>query len=157
VIAAAHAIAAAGAAFLIAVLWFDLMFDVQAAGHAGDLPDDVLASIGAYYRRVTTEARPMGALVSVVMLATLAALIAQIALGGGRTWIGWASLAAAASAIGLAAARIVRNARRIGRGDEPAAERSRLARLVLADHLYCLAAMTFVLALQIAAASGLRG
>jgi len=46
--------AAAGAAFLLAVLWFDLMFDVQSRGHMGDpLPSEVLASISAYYRRVT--------------------------------------------------------------------------------------------------------
>jgi len=58
-------IAAAGAAFLLAVLWFDLMFEVQSRGHAGDpLPSEVLASISAYYRRVTTEAYPMNRLVA---------------------------------------------------------------------------------------------
>jgi hypothetical protein len=150
-------VAAAGAAFLVAVLWFDLMFDVLAAGRTGDLPEDVLASIGAYYRRVTTDARPMGSLISVVMLATLAALVAEVVLKGGRTWIGWVSLIAAASAIGLAAARIVRNAQRIGRGEEPISVRSRLARLVLADHLYCLAAMVLVVALQLAATLGVEG
>src|SRR5260370_41445773 len=41
-----HAYAADGAGFLIAVLWFDLMFDVQTRQHAGDtLPSEVLASI----------------------------------------------------------------------------------------------------------------
>jgi hypothetical protein len=55
-----HACAAAGAAFLISVLWFDLMFDVQTQTHDGDtLPAGVLASISAYYRRVTVEAWPM--------------------------------------------------------------------------------------------------
>jgi len=55
-----HVFATAGAAFLLAVLWFDLMFDVQVRKHAGDpLPADVLASISAYYRRATTEAYPM--------------------------------------------------------------------------------------------------
>ncbi len=45
-----HACAAAGAAFLTAVLWFDLMLDVQTRGHAGDtLPNETLASIAAYY------------------------------------------------------------------------------------------------------------
>ena len=35
-----------GAGFLLAVLWFDLMFDVQVRGHDGAvLPDEVLASI----------------------------------------------------------------------------------------------------------------
>jgi hypothetical protein len=30
-----HTFAAAGAGFLLVVLWFDLMFDVQTRGHAG--------------------------------------------------------------------------------------------------------------------------
>jgi hypothetical protein len=48
--------AVAGAGFLLAVLWFDLMFDVQTRKHAGErLPPEVLASITSYYRRVTTE------------------------------------------------------------------------------------------------------
>jgi hypothetical protein len=74
-----HVFAATGAGFLVAVLWFDLMFDVQARGHAGQtLPPETLASIAGYYRRVTTEASPMGQLVAVVMLATLGALVAEI-------------------------------------------------------------------------------
>ena len=37
-----NAAASAGAGFLLAVLWFDLMFDVQVLGHAGDeLPKPV--------------------------------------------------------------------------------------------------------------------
>ena len=44
-----NACAATGASFLTAVLWFDLMFDVQTKKHSGDvLPNDVLASIRAY-------------------------------------------------------------------------------------------------------------
>jgi hypothetical protein len=56
--------AAAGAGFLLAVLWFDLMFDVQTRKYTGDLPPEVLASISAYYCRVTTEAYPMNRLES---------------------------------------------------------------------------------------------
>src|SRR5689334_11264258 len=58
------AFVAAGAGFLLAVLWFDLMFDVQTRRHAHDavLPPQVLGSISAYYRRVTTEAYPMNRL-----------------------------------------------------------------------------------------------
>jgi hypothetical protein len=45
---AMHAFAAAGTGFLLAVLWFDLMFDVQTRKHGGDLlPGEVLASISA--------------------------------------------------------------------------------------------------------------
>src|SRR5258708_27244677 len=64
-----HACVASGAGFLIAVLWFDLMFDVQTRKHAGDaLPAEVLASISAYYRRVTIEPHPMNPLISLVLL-----------------------------------------------------------------------------------------
>jgi hypothetical protein len=53
---AMHAFAAAGIGFLLAVLWFDLMFDVQTRKYAGDLlPGEVLASISAY----TGASRPM--------------------------------------------------------------------------------------------------
>src|SRR5437870_11989528 len=69
------AVLALCAGFLLAVLWFDLMFDVQVLGRgrgADPLPEEVLASIAAYYRRVTTQARPMNYLVGVVMLVTAA-------------------------------------------------------------------------------------
>src|SRR3974390_269972 len=70
-----NAFAAAGAGFLLAVLWFDLMFDVQTRNSAANpLPSDVLASISAYYRRVTTEAYPMNRLGALVMLLTLGAI-----------------------------------------------------------------------------------
>ena len=55
----------AGAGFLLAVLRFDLMFDVQVLGRrADDVPEAAIASIAAYYRRVTTAARPMNLLVA---------------------------------------------------------------------------------------------
>src|SRR5258708_7036511 len=73
-----RAIAGSGAGFLLAVLWFDLMFDVQARGHtASDVPADVRASIAAYYARVTTAARPMNRLVPLVMVTTIAAQVAE--------------------------------------------------------------------------------
>jgi len=74
-----HTFVAAGAGFLLAVLWFDLMFDVQTRKHADNpLPPEILASISAYYRRVTTEAYPMNRLVALVMVLTLVAIVAQI-------------------------------------------------------------------------------
>src|ERR1700693_70181 len=93
-----HSFAAAGTGFLLAVLWFDLMFDVQTRGHAGDvLPPQVLASISAYYRRVTTAAYPMNRLVALVMLLTLAAICVEIVQGVDPWWIGWVSIALAGS------------------------------------------------------------
>lgn len=141
----------AGAGFLLAVLWFDLMFDVQVRGRrGGDLPEEVLASISAYYRRVTTAARPMDRLIAAVMVATLAAIVVQIARGGAPRWVGWASLALAGSAILLAGVRTVPAAVRLGSGADSVAVRSRLAHSIYRDHLCCVAAIVSLLAIQLA-------
>ena len=146
------AFAATGAGFLMAVLWFDLMFDVQTRKHSGDtLPSDVLASIASYYRRVTTDATPMNRLISVVMLVTLLAIVVEIAYGTAPQWLGWSSLVAAASAIGLAAVRTVRNAVRLGSASDSVDVQAQLARTIYGDHLYCFAAMTLVVVLQLTA------
>jgi hypothetical protein len=148
-----HAAAASGIGFLLAVLWFDLMFDVQARGHrGGDLPAEVRDSIAGYYRRVTTDARPMNRLIALVMVVTLGALIGEVVGDDVRTWVAWVSLALAASAIGLAGARTVRNAVRLGTQTDDAATQSRLARRILGDHLVCLTAIVIALVLQVAVA-----
>jgi hypothetical protein len=145
------AFAAAGAGFLLAVLWFDLMFDVQVRGHHdAALPERVLASIAGYYGRVTTAARPMNRLVATAMLATLAALIAEIAAGHEPVWLGWASLALTVAAVGVAGAHTVPAAVRLGTRHDTIEVQSRLARSILRDHLFCLAAIAAVLALQLA-------
>jgi hypothetical protein len=145
-----HACVASGAGFLVAVLWFDLMFDVQTRKHAGDtLPTEVLASISAYYRRVVIEAWPMNRLIAVVMGLTLLAIVAEIVQNAERWWIGWISLAAAASAIGLARARTIPNAARLGRASRSLEIQTAIARTIYRDHLYCLAAMIVVVVLQL--------
>jgi hypothetical protein len=74
------------------------MFDVQSRRHTdGLLPNDVLASISAYYRRVTTEAYPMNRLVTLVMLITAGAIVGEIVQRVYPWWIGWVSLALAGS------------------------------------------------------------
>jgi hypothetical protein len=146
------AIAATGAGFLTAVLWFDLMFDVQVRKHAGDiLPDDVLASIRTYYRRVTTDATPMNRLISVAMLTTLAAIGLEIVRGAAPLWFSLPSFAAALSAIGLAAVRTVGNAVRLGGAADAVTIQTQLARAIYRDHVYCLTAMTTVVVLQLGA------
>ena len=96
---------AGGAGFLLAVLWFDLMFDVQVLAHRRrpELPEPALASIAGYYRRVTTTARPMNRLVGVAMLATLAAIVVELARGDHPRWAAWTSLAPAMSNHNVAA------------------------------------------------------
>ncbi len=147
-----NAFVSAGAGFLLAVLWFDLMFDVQVLRHRQEdnLPEDVLASISGYYRRVTTLARPMNRLISAVMLGTLTAIVVQIAKGDDPHWVGWASLALAGSAVLLAAAHTVPSAVRLGRRVDPINVQSRLARSILRDHLVCLAVIASLLAVQLA-------
>ncbi|HEY4942062.1 MAG TPA: hypothetical protein VII56_11610 [Rhizomicrobium sp.] len=149
-----NAFAAAGGGFLLAVLWFDLMFDVQTRRHAGEtLPAEILASISAYYRRVTTDANPMGRLIALVMLLTLSALGSEIAGGAYPAWIVWPSLASAMAGIGLALARTVRNAVRLGGAQDPPHMQARLARTIYRDHLFCFAAMALMVGLQLAATS----
>jgi hypothetical protein len=147
-----HTFAAAGAGFLLAVLWFDLMFDVQTRKHAGDLlPPEVLASISAYYRRVTTDAYPMNRLVALVMVLTLAAICAEIVQGENPWWIGWVSIALAGSGFVPTMICTVANARRLGSGEDSPAEQSRLARAVCRDHMFSFARMSAALALQLMA------
>jgi len=141
----------AGAGFLLAVLWFDLMFDVQVVGHRErELPEELLASIAGYYRRVTTAARPMNRLIAAAMLATLAAIIVEITAGEQMPWVPWASLALALPPIVLAGAHTVPSAVRLGTRHDPPQRQSALARSILHEHLFCTAAISALLALQLA-------
>jgi hypothetical protein len=147
-----NAFVAAGAGFLLAVLWFDLMFDVQlvrrrdrAAG-----PEAAVSSIATYYARVTTAARPMNRLVALVMVATLAAIVVEIAAGGEPPWVAWTSLVLALAAIGLAGTRTVPAAVRLGARRDPPDRQAELARGILREHLLCFCAIGLVLVAQLA-------
>jgi hypothetical protein len=146
-----RAFVCAGAGFLLAVLWFDLMFDVQVLRHpAGAEPEEALASITAYYRRATTEARPMNRLVALVMVATVAGIVVELARGIGPAWAGWTSLVLALAPISLAARRTVPNAVRLGARTDPLPRQRQLARQVCRDHLFCLGAIAALLVVQLA-------
>jgi hypothetical protein len=148
-----RAFVCAGAGFLLAVLWFDLMFDVQVLRRpAGELDEPVLASISAYYRRVTTTAAPMNRLVAATMLLTLGAIIAQLASGGAPAWVGWLSLALATAPIGVAGARTVPSAVRLGTRADPPARQSELARAIFRQHVFCFGSIAALLVVQLAAA-----
>jgi hypothetical protein len=146
---------AACGGFLVAVLWFDLMFDVQVLRHRGatELPESVLASIAAYYRRVTTEATPMGYLIGVVMIVALAALVAQLISGDVARWRSGLSLLLLGGGVGLAGRRVLPNAIRLGTRRDPLGGQSVLARAICRDHLLCLAGLAVFLALQLGAAA----
>ncbi len=140
----------AGAGFLLAVLWFDLMFDVQIARSSTPNPDgDALASIAAYYHRVTTTARPMNRLVATVMVGTLAAIIVQIARGDHPRWVGWAALVLAAGPILLAGLRTVPAAVRLGARSDSLARQHQLARSIHRDHRLCAASISVLLVVEL--------
>lgn len=143
-------IATAGLGFLLAVLWMDLMFDRLAGRtHGPTLPEPALNEISRYYRRVTTEARPMSTLVAFVMAVTLSALIAQGLATRPTVALLVATLLTGGSVF-LAAARTVRLARRLGAGQDDLSRRSRLAREIRRDHILCFAAIAVALLCELA-------
>lgn len=144
-------LASAGAGFLLCVLWFDLMFDEQARGYPDhDVPAGVRASIAAYYARVTTAARPMNRLIALTMVVTSGAIVGELLrdeLSAGRAV---PALVLTLAAVGLARARTVGNAQRLGRQTDDDQTQSRLARTILRDHIVCISAIATVLGLQLA-------
>jgi hypothetical protein len=133
--------------FLLAVLWMDLIFDVQVLRHPADLPEPVLASIAAYYHRATTTSRPMSRLIVAVMLILLAALGFQTAHGQDPGWLLVTSAILAAAPVLLALTHTVPAAVRLGRRTDGPPEQSRLARSICRDHFICAATMLAFLVL----------
>lgn len=143
-----EAFVATGAGFLLAVLWFDLMFDVQVR-HVPP-PPDAVPSIAAYYRRVTTDARPMNLLVAAAMLATLAAVAIELVDGG--SWAARASLLLVLAPVVLALGRTVPAAVRLGAAADDPDTQLLVARTILVDHVICFVCIASVVVIQLIAA-----
>jgi len=143
----ARLLAACGG-FLLAVLWMDLMFDVQATRLTGVPAADAAAlqSIAGYYRRVTTDAFPMNRLIGAVMIVTVLAS-AWRALRERRTSVVVSALLAALP-IGLALARVFPNAVALAATTDPALQTS-LARAILREHVACLGAIALFTVLEV--------
>jgi len=151
-----HALLAACGGFLLAVLWFDLMFDVQVHAHAGApalLPDATLASIAAYYRRVTTDAYPMQRLIALVMGIAVVGSVWTVRSPSQRG-LRWLALVAAIAPVALAGERVLPNAVRLGMRADPLDVQSALARAILVDHVLCFGSIAVFTAAQIALAVG---
>lgn len=141
------------AGFLLAVLWMDLVFDVQILHNrsAGEeLPEPVVASIAAYYHRATTTSRPMSRLIALVMVVLLVALGYQGARGHDPGWLLAASAALAGGPMLLALTHTVPSAVRLGHRRGTPAEQTRLARAICRDHLICAGGMLGFLVLWLA-------
>jgi hypothetical protein len=140
--------------FLLAVLWMDLMFDIQVLRYRDatrNLPEEVLRSMAAYYRRVTTDARPMNRAVGFIMFLMMATLLLQITLENGQRWVGVLSFPFGVGPVLLAALRVFPNAVRLGSQTDCAMEQSRLARDICRGHLLCLGGIVLFLAVQLSA------
>ncbi|OBA79128.1 hypothetical protein A9W99_21630 [Mycobacterium sp. 1164966.3] len=133
--------------FLLAVLWLDLIFDVQVWKHreAAELPEPVLASVANYYHRATTTSRPMGRLIALVMVILLGTLAFQAARGNCAGWLLFASAVLAGVPVLLALTHTVPYAVRLGKRGDNTSHQSRLARSILRDHLICAACMLALL------------
>jgi hypothetical protein len=148
---ALHALLAACGGFLLATLWFDLMFDVQVLGHpaaSGALPEATIASIAAYYRRVTTDAHPMEHLIGVVMVVAVLGSVWSLRRPTDRR-LGWVAVVASVAPIGLAATRVFPNAVRLAARDGSLDAQSALARSIFVDHVCCLVSIVLFTAIQI--------
>lgn len=137
---------AACAGFLIAILWMDLIFDVQVWGANGST-EPVLASIAAYYRRATTDASPMGMLIAAVMVTALGGALVRAVRAPSRRTI--AALGVIALPVGLALGRIVPNAVRLGQRTDDVAGQIALAHAIAREHVVCLVAVVGFLILQL--------
>jgi hypothetical protein len=91
----------------------------------------------------------MNRLVALAMVITLATLVAQLLGDGTSNAVAALSLVFAAGAIGLAAARTVRNALQLASQEDSPDGQSELARRILGDHVLCLVAITAALVLQV--------
>ncbi|OBJ05340.1 hypothetical protein A5659_00690 [Mycobacterium sp. 1165196.3] len=139
--------------FLLAVLWMDLIFDVQVLRYrkaTTELPEAVLASIAAYYHRATTASRPMSRLIALVMLTLVGTLVLQAARGHDPGWLLVTSAALAGIPTMLALTHTVPDAVQLGHREDSPPEQTRLARSVCRDHLLCAACMLAFLVLWVA-------
>jgi hypothetical protein len=147
-----RSVLAACGGFLLAVLWFDLMFDVQVLAHpaGAPLPEAVLASIAGYYNRVTVDAFPLNRLVGVVMFVAVAGSTSQLLTRRVPRWAALAALLLCLAPVGLGLTRVFPDAVRLAGRTGSVARQSELARRICRDHLFCLGSIALFVALQLA-------
>jgi hypothetical protein len=125
----AHSLSVAGLGFLSAVLWFDLMFDVQAF----DLNEHKLQIIRTFYRRATTDADPMGYAVAVFMAIAFSGMAMEAIYHGNEISLGVSlgSMLFTGTGITTAMIRTLGNAKRLGSGKDDISKQQKLAKSIL--------------------------
>lgn len=136
--------------FLLAILWFDLMFDLQVWPHWGQetLPEDVLASIAGYYERVTTDAAPMNLFVGAVMFLTIGAVIRNLFRGTQAVWVRVGTLILVSVPVTAAQAVIFPGAQQLAARTDSLAVQTNLANAIFTAHVACFVAISLMLILQ---------
>ncbi len=136
--------------FLLAVLWMDLMFDVQVRAHpSGLLPEEVASSIAAYYARVTTGAYPMNRVIGAVMLVTLFGVLHQLLRGSFPLWLRVLAAACGAFPVSLALFRIFPKAMALASRADSLELQSDLARSIFVEHVVCALLMLVFVGIQL--------
>ena len=142
----------AGIGFLIAVLWIDLIFDSSAWLYRGgneDLPEEVLATMSHYYRRVTHKPY----MLFLIMAIILGMLILQITQNLVPAWIGWLSLILFLISAGCAGVYVIPIASRLRSRTDQIEKQSQLARSLFPAHVFCFILILLLGAIQFYAAS----
>ena len=137
---------AACGAFLLAVLWMDLMFDVQVLG--GDPSASALASIRAYYQRVTVDSGAMAYLIGLVMLTGVGLAIVQARRSRAGLALRIAAPALVIIPVGLALGLIFPSAQELAHTDA-VARQTELAQRICYSHLAVFAMISAFLGIQL--------
>lgn len=148
----ARAMALMGGGFLLAVLWFDLKFDIlalEAMRSGGAVSEEALAVIRTYYKQATTSEMTGFPLIISMMVIAIAGAALQLRDQGLALWLRILGVALVLPPVALAGIRVVPNARKLAEGGLSLAEQSDLSILILQDHLYCITSIFGFLLLQL--------
>jgi hypothetical protein len=93
----------------------------------------------------------MSTLIALVMAVAVTSALVDLVRGEDALWRRALTLLLAVPPVALAIGRVVPSAVRLGAATDPAVVQSQLARSICHDHLLCLASITALLVLQLAA------
>ena len=148
-----RALAFVGGGFLLAVLWFDLKFDLLALDALIDgtvVPAEAISTIQTYYGRALFAEGNGFPLIACMMLLALVGVVTQLVREQGISiWPRIMAVALSMPPILLAGARIIPNANSLTSTVGDPELQTVLAKSVLVDHIYCFASIACFLLLQL--------